>query len=167
MTVIGWIVSWVVALAIAAAAQAPPPRFDMVVRADFFAGFGGDEARLARGMEECERTLAASPNHAEAMVWHGSGLAYQGGMAFLRGDGQAGLELWNRGLAEMDRAVALEPDDVGVRIPRGAMLLQATRNMPPPMAKPLIEKAIGDYERTLALQTASGAFAALGSHPRG
>jgi tetratricopeptide (TPR) repeat protein len=167
MTVISWILTWVVAAAIAVAAQAPPARFDYVVRADFFAGFGGDPARLARGMDECERTLAATPDHAEALVWHGAGLTFQGGTAFQRGDTQTGLELWNRGLAEMDRAVALDPDNVGVRIPRGAMLLQATRNLPPSMAKPLIEKGVGDYERTLALQTASGVFAAFGSHPRG
>lgn len=167
MTVIGWILSWVLAAAIATAAQAPPARFDMVVRADFFAGFGGDQTRLARGMEECERTLASTPNHAEALVWHGSGLTFQGGMAFQRGDAQAGLELWTRGLAEMDRAVALEPDNVAVRIPRGAMLLQVTRNMQPAMAKPLVEKALSDYEQTLALQTASGTFATLGSHPKG
>jgi len=168
MTVITWIISWVLAAVIAAAAQPPAPaRFDMVVRADFFAGFGGDQERLARGMEACERALAANPKHAEALVWHGSGLAFRGGMAFQRGDSQAGMELWSRGLSEMDEAVALEPDNVAVRIPRGAMLLQATRNMQPSMAKPLIEKALSDYERTLALQTASGVFASLGSHPKG
>lgn len=168
MTVITWIISWILAAMIAAAAQAPPPaRFDMAVRGDFFAGFGGDQERLARGMDACERALAANPKHAEALVWHGSGLAFRGGLAFQRGDAQAGMELWSRGLAEMDDAVALEPDNVAVRIPRGAMLLQATRNMQPPMAKPLIEKALTDYERTLALQTASGVFASLGSHPKG
>ncbi len=168
MTAITWIISWLLTTMIAAAAQAPAPaRFDMVVRGDFFAGFGGDQERLARGMDACERALAANPKHAEALVWHGSGLAFRGGMAFQRGDAQTGMDLWGRGLAEMDEAVALEPDNVAVRIPRGAMLLQATRNMQPPMAKPLIEKALGDYERTLALQTASGVFTSLGDHSKG
>jgi tetratricopeptide (TPR) repeat protein len=168
MTVITWIISLVLTAVIGAAAQvAPPTRFDMVVRSDFFAGFGGDQARLARGMEACERELAVNPRHAEALVWHGSGLAFRGGMAFQGGDAQTGMELWSRGLTEMDQAVALEPDNVAVRIPRGAMLLQATRNMPPAMAKPLIEKALADYEATLSLQTASGVFATLGSHPKG
>jgi hypothetical protein len=150
-----------------AAQQPAAKRFDMAVRADFFAGFGGDAARLAHGMEMCERTLTDNPKHAEAMVWHGSGLAFQGGMAFQKGDMQTGGELWERGLAEMAAAVALEPENVAVLIPRGALLLTATRNMPPPMATPLIEKAVGDYERTLALQTASGTFARLGDHPKG
>jgi TolA-binding protein len=37
--------------------------------------------------------------------------------------------------------------------------------MPPPMAGPLIEKALGDYERTLELQASY--FATLGDHPKG
>jgi tetratricopeptide (TPR) repeat protein len=168
MTVITWIVSWMVGAVIALAAQAPvPARFDMLVRADFFAGFAGDQDRLARGMDACERALAGNPKHAEALVWHGAGLTFRGGMALQKGDAQTGMDLWGRGLGEMDQAVALEPDNIGVRIPRGAMLLQVTRYMQPPMAKPLIEKALTDYERTLEIQTASGVFASLGSHQKG
>jgi tetratricopeptide (TPR) repeat protein len=147
------------------AAQGVEPRFDMIVRADFFAGFAGDEARLQKGMAACEQVLAAHPDHAEALVWHGSGIAYQAAMAFGRGDMKAGGELWERGMKEMDAAVALDPDSVGVRIPRGAFLLQATRNMPPAMARPLVEKALGDYERTLARQSAY--FDTIGDHPKG
>jgi tetratricopeptide (TPR) repeat protein len=157
-------VAMVAAVSVASGQQAPV-RFDMVVRGDFFAGFAGDAARLQRGMETCERALADNPKHAEALVWHGSGLGYQAGMAFQQGDAQHGMELWTRALAEMDEAVALEPDNVAVRIPRGAMLLQATRNMPPQAANPLIEKALGDYERTLELQTPY--FSTLGDHPKG
>jgi len=155
------------ALAAGALRAQPPDRFDMLVRTDFFAGFAGDEARLKKGMDVCERTLADNPKHAEALVWHGSGLAFQAGMAFQKGDSQTGMELWTRGTTEMDSAVELAPDNVGVRIPRGAMLMQATRNMPPAMAAPLLQKAIGDYERTLDLQTSSGYFATLGDHPKG
>ncbi len=146
-------------------AGAPAGRFDMVVRGDFFAGFAGDQVRLARGMEACERVLAANPNHAEAMVWHGSGLAFSAGMAFQKGDMKTGGELWQRGIEEMDKAAALEPDNVGVRIPRGALLLQATQNMPPEMGRSLLEKAVGDYEHVLALQSAY--FHTLGDHPKG
>src|SRR5215208_3849596 len=130
MTFISSLISWALAVLVAVAAQgtAPPARFDVLVRADFFAGFGGDEARLARGMEACERSLAENPKHPEALVWHGSGLAFQAGMAFQRNDGPTGTALWSRGLAEMDEAVALAPENVGVLIPRGAMLLTATRS---------------------------------------
>jgi tetratricopeptide (TPR) repeat protein len=139
----------------------------MVVRSDFFAGFAGDEARLNKAMEVCEKALAENPKHAEALVWHGSGLAFKAGRAFQKGDTQTGMTLWAKGTGEMDEAVSLAPDNIGVRIPRGAILLQATRNMPPEMAKPLLEKALGDYEHTLEIQSKSGAFAALGDHPKG
>jgi tetratricopeptide (TPR) repeat protein len=154
-----------VALAAQAPARARAERLDLVVRTDFFAGFAGDQKRLAKGMEACERVLAATPSHAEAMVWHGSGLAFKAGMAFQQGDMQTGGELWQRGMEEMDKAAALEPDNVGVRIPRGALLLQATLNMPPEMGRPLLETAVGDYEHVLALQSAY--FSTLGDHPKG
>ena len=140
-------------------------RFDLVVRSDFFAGFAGDAVRLTIGMESAERALADNPNHAEALVWHGSGLVYRGGLAFQKGDMQAGNELWQRGMHEMARAVELKPDSVGVRIPRGALLLQASRNMPPAMGRPLIEIGVSDYEHVLALQASY--FSTLGDHPKG
>ena len=161
-------VTIIVSLFFAAPQTTPGPagaRFDLVVRTDFFAGFAGDQARLAKGMAACEEVLASTPNHAEALVWHGSGLAFNAGIAFRNGDMKTGGELWQRGMEEMDRAASLEPDNVGVRIPRGALLLQATRNMPPDMARPLIEKAVGDYEHVLALQSAY--FSTLGDHPKG
>jgi tetratricopeptide (TPR) repeat protein len=144
-----------------------PARFDMQVRNDFFAGFAGDAASLARGMAACERALADNPKHAEALVWHGSGLYFQAGAAFQSGDNQAGMDLFARGVKEMDDAVALAPDNVGVLIPRGAVLLTGTRFMTAAMAKPLVEKALGDYEKTLALQSRSGVFTTLGDHPKG
>ena len=153
------------AATVAVAGQNAPARFDMVVRGDFFAGFAGDAARLQRGMEFCERALAENPQHAEALVWHGSGLGFQAGIAFRSGDAQRGTDLWSRAMSEMDQAVALEPDSVAVRIPRGAMLLQATRGMQPRVANPLLEKALGDYERTLELQASY--FSSPGDHPKG
>jgi hypothetical protein len=162
-----WIATFIVSLFLAVP-QTPRPvdqRFDLLVRADFFAGFAGDQARLARGMNACERVLASTPDHAEALVWHGSGLAFNAGRAFQTGDMKTGGELWQRGMDEMDKAVTLAPDSAGVRIPRGALLLQATRNMPPAMGRPLLEKGVGDYEHVLALQ--SSYFGTLGDHPKG
>jgi hypothetical protein len=152
---------------VAAAPQAAPTaseRFDMLVRSDFFAGFAGDRDRLARAMAACERQLSENPSHAEAMVWHGAGLLFQAGEAFQTGDAARGGELWSRGLAEMSRAVALEPDKVGVRIPRGAVLLQASRNLPDDRQRPLLELAVGDYERVLAIQAPY--FQTLSEHAR-
>src|SRR5262245_54086657 len=116
MKFIAFVLSWIVSLVLAVATQTE--RFDYQVRTDFFAGFGGDDARLDKGMQACERALADNPTHAEALVWHGSGLTFKAGRAFQRGDTQTGTDLWTRGNAEMDEAVALAPDNVGVRIPR-------------------------------------------------
>lgn len=163
-----WLSIWAVLTAVLfyfvpAAAQAQ--RFDLLVRNDFFAGFGGDVVRLQKGMDACERALAENPKHAEALVWHGSGLTFQAGMAFRKGDMKTGGELWARGMKEMDDAVETAPNDVGVLIPRGALLLQATQTMPPQMARPLILKAVGDYEKVLSIQ--EQIFMTLGDHPKG
>ncbi len=141
-------------------------RFDTKVRNDFFAGFAGDKAALERGMKACESVLAADPKAAEALVWHGSGLMYLSGQAFQSGDQTKGMDLFIRGQEEMDRAVNLEPDNVAVLIPRGATLLQVTLFMPGnPQSKPLLEKGLTDYLKTLDLQKTY--FGNLGEHPRG
>jgi tetratricopeptide (TPR) repeat protein len=160
----------IVALAVAVAgiqgsAEQPGPRFDTAVRADFFAGFGGDRARFERAMEVCERVLAETPAHAEALVWHGSGLIFQAGQAFAGGDTARGTQLWQRGLEEMGEAVRLEPENAAVLIPRGAVLLQATRTSPPEIGRPLLELAVADYEKVLAIQAPY--FHTLGDHPKG
>ena len=159
-------------LAIAAQQQekaaAPPPtaRFDMEVRADFFAGFTGDDAAFTRAMARCEEVLAMNPAHAEAMVWHGSGTLALAGRAFQKGDVKTGLELWTKGLAEMNQAVALAPDDVAVRIPRGATLFEATRQLPDvTQQQALLRVALSDYEHTLMLQKAI--FSGLSDHAKG
>ncbi len=98
-------------------------RFDMLVRQAFFAGFNGNREALERGMKITEDTLAKDPNHAEARVWHGSGVLYLSGQAFQKGDQQNGMKLWRQGLDEMEQAVRLAPNNVAVLIPRGATLI--------------------------------------------
>jgi tetratricopeptide (TPR) repeat protein len=150
-----------------ASGAAPAQRFDSEVRADFFAGFRGDAARLERAMARCDQELAGNPDHAEALVWRGSGWMFKSGAAFQTGDSQKGMELWQRGLDEMNRAVALAPDNVGVRIPRGATLFEASRQAPPAMAAPILKLALEDYEHALQLQEKSGYFQRLSSHAKG
>ena len=162
-------VLYVSALSVVSTQQTPPGaaprRFDFEVRADFFAGFAGDTARCERAMKHCEDALAENPKHAEAMVWHGAGLLAQAGMLMGKGDMPKGMELWKRGLDEMNRAVELEPDNVGVRIPRGASLFETSRHVPPQMAPPLLKLALDDYEHTLMLQKSH--FVRLSDHAKG
>jgi hypothetical protein len=149
----------------AAGAVFSATRFDYEVRNDYFAGFGGDAAALERAMIKTSAVLAAEPNHAEAMVWHGAGIFFQSGQAFRNGDQQKGMDLFTKGVAMMDKAVELAPDHIGVRIPRGAVLLQASLMMPEQIAKPLIEKGLSDYARCYELQKAE--MDRMGEHPKG
>jgi tetratricopeptide (TPR) repeat protein len=75
------------------------------------------------------------------------------------------MELWTRGLKEMQTAVELAPDDPGTRIPQGAALFAASRAVPPEMANPLLKAALADYEHVYELQKPN--FASIGTHPRG
>jgi tetratricopeptide (TPR) repeat protein len=140
-------------------------RFDHLVRNDFFAGFAGNREALERGMKATEAVLKESPNHAEALVWHGSGVFYLSGQAFQSGDMAKGMELQGKGLAEMKRAVELEPNNIGVRIPRGAILMTSARFMPEPMAKPLQADALSDYLTAYEIQ--KDQLDSMGAHPRG
>jgi hypothetical protein len=145
----------VVLVACAHAKPAPPPadgRFDFKVRQDFFDGLRGDSAALERAMRVCEDALAKNPNDAEALVWHGAGIASRAVVSFRTGDMKSGISLWMQGLAEMDRAVALAPQRAGVRIPRGAVLFATAPHVPEPQRTQLVKNALADYEATLAVQ---------------
>jgi tetratricopeptide (TPR) repeat protein len=147
-------------------APAQTDRFDLKVRESFFAGFAGDKEALARGMKASEEVLAANPKHAEALVWHGSGLTFQSGQAFMSGDQQKGMELWTKGLKEMQSAVDLAPESPSVRIPRGADLLTVSRFVSDPeLVQSLVKDGVSDYERVYQIQKSY--FNTLGTHPRG
>src|SRR5262245_60698658 len=85
---------------------------------DVFAGFSGDTARLQRAMENTEKEIKRNPNNGSALVWHGIGLTF-GAQAEIQKDPQAALATLFKGIAEMERAVEVEPNNIGVRIPRG------------------------------------------------
>jgi len=141
-------------------------RFDMQVRNYFFAGLAGDAVSLQKGMKICEDILASDPKQPEALVWHGMGLVGESRDAFQKGDQQNGAALWQRGLDEMDQAEALAPNDLSVRIVRGAVLLVASQYLPDPeAARPLIEKGLSDYEKAYSVQGPD--LSHLGTHPRG
>jgi hypothetical protein len=144
----------------------PVDRFDMKVRESFFTGFGGDKDALARGMKASEEVLAGNPKHPEALVWHGSGLTFQAGQAFSSGDQQKGMELWTKGLKEMQTAVDLAPESPAVLIARGADLLRSSRYVSDPeYAQSLVKDGVADYEHVYRIQ--KPIFGTLGTHPRG
>jgi tetratricopeptide (TPR) repeat protein len=140
-------------------------RFDYAVRSDLFAGFAGNEKALARGMKKAEQVLQSNPRHAEALVWHGSALYFLAGQAFAKGDAEKGRELGEKAMEEMDSAVEMSPNDVAVRIPRGATLITATRFQEGPHVAPMVERALSDYQRAFDIQQAY--WDKLGTHAKG
>ncbi len=153
------------ALVMAAAILHAAERFDMLVRADFFSGFGGNKGALDRAMRICEETLRENPKHAEALVWHGSGNVFLSGQAFRKGDTAGGGQLWAAGLNEMEEAVRLAPDNLAVVIPRGATLLVTSSRVPPDKGQALLEQGVSDYEHVRELQKPY--FDILSGHAKG
>jgi hypothetical protein len=71
-----------------------------------------------------------------------------------------------KGQKEMDEAVALEPDNIGVRIPGSATLLTASRGIrSSEVARPMISKGLADCEHVFELQ--KNYVDKLGTHPKG
>jgi tetratricopeptide (TPR) repeat protein len=145
-------------------AAAKPERFDDKIRQDFFDGIRGDAAALDRAQKLCEDTLAKQPDQPEALVWHGAAITARSTLAFRSGDRNKGMELYAKGIGEMDRAVALAPTSVAVRIPRGAVYLAMAHFVPQPEQTKLVQEGVSDYEATLAAQQAY--FAKLTLHAR-
>lgn len=81
-------------------------RFGFKVREDMFAGMEGDAVAFERAMKLIADTLAAKPDHPEALIWRGDGRLFLAGRAFQRGAIAEGQALSAQALADMDRAVA-------------------------------------------------------------
>jgi tetratricopeptide (TPR) repeat protein len=132
---------------------------------DMFAGFAGDMTAFKRSMEAIERLLAQKPDDAEVLVWHGAGTLVQ---SRLEGetDAQKRIASFQKGTAEMDRAVSLEPNNIAVRIPRGGVLRMLTPSMPNfPILATLIENARKDYQFAFDMQ--KDQLDRMGRHPLG
>ena len=130
-----------------------PERFDEKVRELFFAGFAGNQDALQRGMAMCEETLADDPDHPGALVWQASGWFYESSFAFAQGDREAGMALYNKSVAQFDRAVALAPDSLETLIPRAAVYLSVAPYIThAPTRIGLLETVVGDYTKALELQ---------------
>ena len=140
-------------------------RLSMDVRRAFFRAVQGEPGAMEEALTRLEEVLAEHPQHAEAMVYHGSLKLARSGAAFETGDAQRGMELWMGGLAEMDRAVELAPQDLGVRIPRGATLLFVSREAPPEQAPALLARTLEDYGFAYAHQREH--LELISSHARG
>jgi tetratricopeptide (TPR) repeat protein len=145
--------------------SASTERFDLVVREDLFAGFEGDEERLQVGMKKCEEILKTNEKHAEAMVWLGAGEVFLSGQMFQKGNVPKGMAYWQQGLGRMDKAIELEPDNIGVLIPRAAVLMPASRNLPQPIKGQVLQSVLRDFNRVYESQ--KNELGQIGEHPLG
>jgi hypothetical protein len=152
-------------VSVAALAQ---QRFDFKVREDMFDGMDGNKEAFDRAMKLIADTLAANPDHAEALVWRGDGRLFLAGEAFQRGAIAEGHKLAAEAVADMDRAVALAPGSIAVRVPRAAGLMpyaRGLRRFDPAEADKLTRIAIGDFEFVLAASQPH--WSTISTHGRG
>lgn len=147
------------------AAKLSTERFDLEVREDIFAGFEGDEDALKRGEEKCEQALKENAKNAEAKVWLGAVRVFKAGKLFQQNKPLEAMPIWNQGQKDMDDAVALDPDNVGVRIPRASVLLPSARNTPAMVREPILKKVREDFEYIYNKQAKH--LDELGEHSRG
>lgn len=143
----------------AAATLCAETRLDKAIVGDFFAGLRGDNRAMTRAMESTEAILAANPKHAEALVWHGIALLSQS---------RQSPDLFARAQKELEEAGQLEPNNLGVRIPRGAALMGAGRQLAeqnPEMGRAWVAKGLADYQFAYDLQ--KNQLAIMGEHPAG
>lgn len=153
-------------LGFTSAQNQPEARFDHFVREDFFAGFAGNAEALKRGMAKCEEKLKTEPDHAEALVWHGAGLQFQSASYFQKSEMRKGMELMQKGEAEMERAVQLQPKSISVLIPRAAHYVVFSRYMPnQEQQRAMLAKVIRDYEEVHRQRQPQ--FDQLSEHSRG
>jgi hypothetical protein len=151
---------------LAAVGIAAQERFDYEVREDMFRAFGGNEAALKSAMETIEAKLKEQPDHAEALVWRGAARTWMAGRAFEAGDLAGARAMTAEGMADMDRALALEPNNIGVLVPRAAVLLAVARNQRDAARKQeLARQAAANFETAFGLRRP--AFDRLGQHNRG
>lgn len=150
----------------APAVAGEPERFDETVGELFAAGFLGDEEALERGLTLVEEKLAADPDHPGALVWQATIWSVQSGTAYAQGDRETGQALFERSLAQFDRAVSLAPDSLQTRVPRASVMLSVARYTADASARErYLETALEDYMKILELRTP--AFDSLAVDTRG
>lgn len=135
------------------------------MRNDLFAAMEGNADALKRVLDASQKVLTENPDHAQALVWHGAAMLGGSFMEAQKGNPQAAMPNLQKGMAEMDRAVSLAPDDIEIRVMRAVLYGPASRQVPPPFTDGMLEKARTDFQRTFDLQQSQ--LRELGTHPLG
>ena len=138
-----------------------------LTQADVFAAFSGPREAFERLMKTVDAALAADPSNAGATLLHGVGLSRRALDAIRAKDQKAAGEFWVAGLQELDRARTLAPDNEFIIGGRAAMLLSASRSMPPQVPKPFLPSVVIDFEKVLRQWEDAGTLNDHSSHQRG
>ena len=91
-------------------------------RKKFFAVFAGKTGEFEQGMSELDALLAKNPKDARALVWHGNGLMVRAGLLRFKGKSEEGHKVLLNSKIELDKAVALDPDNVNILAMRAVTL---------------------------------------------
>jgi tetratricopeptide (TPR) repeat protein len=132
-----------------ASAQAPGPQptFYTMVREDSFAGFmAGDMERFEKAMKYTDEVLAKEPQNPNATVWLGAGMIFRATRLYDKGETAKADELYDQGLALMDKALALDPGNAGVHASYGGVLAFFSPKLPEERRKAALERARARYE---------------------
>jgi tetratricopeptide (TPR) repeat protein len=136
---------------------------------DLLGALNGDMEKLNRGMQTLEALLAKDPRDPEVKVLYGNGLFARSGEAIQKGDMQNAMKFWQSALNEMAQAVEIAPESLYVRARRGVALISASRSdsIPEPMARPLIQLAVGDFVKVLEIREREQTLSQRSIHQRG
>jgi hypothetical protein len=157
----------IVALLLAGGLFAQEPEDIRTIGADMLGALNGDTETFERGMRSVEALLAKNPTEPRLLVLHGTGVFARSGAAFQQGDVASAMKLWQASLAEMAQAVAMAPDSLFVRARRGVILISASREAPPAMARPLTTLAVEDFERVREIREKEQTLSLQSAHKRG
>src|SRR4051812_10874618 len=91
------------------------------MRNDLFAAMRGNSDALKRMLDSSQKVLDQNPDHAQALAWHGAATIGSFFMEAQNGNAQVAVPIFQKGAAEMDRAVSLASDDIEVRIMRSVL----------------------------------------------
>ncbi len=96
--------------------------FIVKYRQRFFAVFRGDFATFDAAFKEIEGLVKKDPKDARAMVWLGNGQTVKAGLMIGKGETKEVRDLLSSSRKNLDRAVALSPNDPNIYMMRAATL---------------------------------------------
>jgi hypothetical protein len=96
--------------------------FIIKYRAEYFAVFKGDRARFERAHQEIGEMVRKNPKDPRALVWYGNGQTVKAALAYITGKRKEADELAERSRQNLDKAVAMRPDDPNIYMMRAATL---------------------------------------------